>query len=120
MSTTNIVSGGFSKRRKNKVHPKPPPSEDELIGELNKTLHLSRYKLLKSYDQKVVQELNDVFAKSSWRSEYGVNYCLADQLDSELEAMLDEDNLSFECVRLMRLIINQANREDCGNVILSE
>lgn len=104
----------------NTIPTKPPLPEDECVGEVNKTLHLSRYKLLKSYDQRVVQELINVFAKSSWRSEYGTVYCLVDQLDCELEAMLDEDSPSVETMRLMRLIIKQAKHDDCDNVILSD
>ncbi|OFV98505.1 MAG: hypothetical protein A3H94_00690 [Acidobacteria bacterium RIFCSPLOWO2_02_FULL_60_20] len=99
---------------------KPPLPEDECVGEVTKELHLSRYGLLISYDQEIVQELSNVFAKSSWSSEYGTDYCLADQLDCELEEMLDEDKGSSSAfIRLLRLIINQAKYEDCENVILS-
>ena len=99
---------------------KPPLPEDECVGEVSKTLHLSRYKLLISEGQKVVQELSEVFARSSWRNEYGTYYCLVDEFESELEAMLDEESQPVECMRLMRLIINHAKHEDCDNVILSE
>ena len=98
---------------------KPTLPEDERIGEVNKTLHLSRYKLLISHGQKVVQELDEVFDRSSWPNEYGTKYCLVDQLESELEAMLDEESQPVECMRLMRLIINHARHEDCDNLILS-
>ena len=45
------------------------------------------------------------------------NKRVADQLESELAAMLDEDSPCIEC---MRLIINHAKHEDCANLILSE
>ena len=60
----------------NIIPTKPPLPEDECVGEVNKTLHLSRFKLLISEGQKVAQELTEVFARSSWPIEYGTYYCL--------------------------------------------
>ena len=104
----------------NIIPTKPPLPEDECVGEVNKTLHLSRFKLLISEGQKVAQELTEVFARSSWPIEYGTYYCLVDELESELEAMQDERRESVECMRLMRLIINHAKHEDCDQLILCE
>ena len=53
----------------NAIPTKPPLPDEECIGEVNKTLHLSRFKLLQCYDVGVLEELSNVFAKSSWRSE---------------------------------------------------